>query len=312
MEKQNTWLVVVNPASGGGKMFRNIEKIKKALTSHGINYDVRFTKKQKDATEIVKNALVTEGYRRIMGIGGDGTCNEIINGIFGQTSVPIADIVYTMYAGGTGNDWVKMHNIPNDLSAFCTMILRGSVGLQDVGVVDYQDKKGAKQRKYFANAGGLAYDSFVVQAVEAVKNRIVPKKFSYFFYILKCLFAYKAERVRIVYDGQNIEEKFYTINIGINRFAGAGMQLTPQAVKDDGLLALTLVPNLPWWKVILYTRYLYSGAIARIPNARLFNVKNIKIEHLNNPIFCEVDGELLGATPVEISIFEHQLKVVVP
>jgi diacylglycerol kinase (ATP) len=311
-DKQNAWLVVVNPASGGGKVFRRFADIEKAFAAHGIPYEVRLTQKAGDAVDIVKNGILTEGYRHIMGIGGDGTGNEIINGIFSQKTVPISDIVYTMYAGGTGNDWVKMHNIPNDLSAFCRMILRGALEKQDVGIVHFFDKKGEAQHKYFANAGGLGYDSFVVQSVEQDTNRIFPKKFAYFIHIIKCLFAYKAERVRVVFDGQTVEDQFYTLHFGINKYAGAGMQLTPHAVKDDGLLALTLIREMPRWKVLFYTARLYSGAVAKIPEASLFKASRVKFESLGNPIFCETDGEFMGQAPAEISILETKLNVVVP
>lgn len=311
-DKKNAWLVIVNPASGGGKAFRRITKIEKAFTSHNIEYDVRLTQKRGDAIDIVKKAIVTEGYRHIMGIGGDGTGNEIINGIYSQTKVALTDIFYTMYAAGTGNDWVRMHKIPNDLSAFCLMILRGHWTHQDIGVVRFLDKNGEKKNKYFGNAGGLGYDSFVVQSVERETKRLFPKKMTYFFHIMKCLFAYKAERVRVLFDEQVIEDQFYTLNFGINKYAGAGMQLTPQAVKNDGLLALTLIRDLPRWKVLFYTPRLYSGGVAGIPEARLVNTKSVKIESLGSPIFCETDGEFIGATPTEISIFEHKLKIIVP
>lgn len=311
-DKKNAWLVIVNPASGGGKAFRRITKIKKAFTSHNIEYDVRFTQKRGEAIDIVKKAILTEGYRRIIGIGGDGTGNEIINGIFGQNEVAVNEIIYTMYAAGTGNDWVRMHEIPNDLSKFCLMILRGHIDHQDIGIVRFFDKTGQEKEKYFCNAGGLGYDSFVVQSVERDTKRLLPKKMTYFLHILKCLFVYKAERVRVLFDGQVIEDQFYTLNFGINKYAGAGMQLTPQAVKNDGLLALTLIRNLPPWKVVFYTPRLYSGGVADIPEARLVNTKRVKIESLGNPIFCETDGEFIGPTPTEISIFEHALKILVP
>ncbi len=178
---KSEWLVVVNPTSGGGKVFRRFAEIEKAFAKHNIKYELRVTQKRGDATEIVKKAILTEGYRRIMGIGGDGTGNEVINGIFAQNDVPLEDIIYTMYAAGTGNDCVRMHDIPNDLSEFCRMILR-----------------------------------------------------------------------------------------------------------------------------------LYSGGVADIPEARLFKTKKIKVESLGNPIFCETDGEFIGPTPTEISIFKHKLRIVVP
>ena len=305
------WLVVANPTSGGGKVARQWAKIEQALTENGIAFEARLTTKRREATDIVRRAIADEGFRRIIGVGGDGTCHEIVNGIFQQKTVETSAIQYTMFAAGTGNDWVKMHAIPSNLTEFCPILLRGRTETQDVGMIEFSDKNGVRQREFFANAGGLGYDSFVVQSVENDTQRLVPKRYSYFLHILKCLFRYKAERVRVSFHGQNVDDKFYTINFGINKFSGAGMQLTPQAVKNDGLLALTLIREIAWWKVILQTPRLYSGSVGKLREATLFNVKTVHVASLGVPIHVETDGEFLGATPVDISILENALTVVV-
>jgi diacylglycerol kinase (ATP) len=310
--EQKAWLIVGNPASGGGKVRKRWTEIERKLTENGIVFTAHFTEKRGDATEIVKNALLTEGGQNIIGLGGDGTLNEIINGIFQQTAVAPSSIRFTMFAAGTGNDWVKMHAIPSDLDAFIEMLKVGNTAWQDVGKVDYLNEKGEEKQHFFGNAGGLGYDSFVVQSVESAGKRFVPKKFSYFLHMLKCLYAYKAERVRIHHDGQMIEDSFYTINFGINKFSGAGMQLTPQAIKDDGLLGFTLIKDIPRWKVISYMPLLYLGTIEKARAVTLFQVKNIRIESLGKPVYCETDGELVGASPTEISVLERALRVVVP
>jgi diacylglycerol kinase (ATP) len=309
---QNAWLIVANPASGGGKVRKRWAEIERKLTENGVNFTAQFTKKRGDATEIVKNALHTEGGRNIIGLGGDGTLNEIINGIFQQTAVEPSSIRFTMYAAGTGNDWVKMHAIPSDLDDFIKMLKAEKTAFQDIGQVDYLDELGKKQQHFFGNAGGLGYDSFVVKSVESTRSRFFPKKFSYMLHMMKCLWQYKAERVRIHHDGEMIEDLFYTINFGINKFSGAGMQVTPQAIKDDGLLGFTLIRDIPRWKVISYMPLLYTGSIGRAREVTLSNVKNIRIESLGKPVFCETDGELVGSSPTEISVLEKALRVVVP
>lgn len=303
---------MANPASGGGKVRKRWAEIERKLTENGILFTAHFTKKRGDATAIVKNALCTEGYKNILGLGGDGTLNEIVNGIFQQTAIDPKTLNFTMFAAGTGNDWVKMHAIPSDLDAFIQMLKVRNTAWQDIGQVDYRNEKGEDKQHFFGNAGGLGYDSFVVQSVESGGRRFVPKKFAYFLHMLKCLYAYKAQRVRIHHDGQTIEDSFYTINFGINKFSGAGMQLTPQAIKDDGLLGFTLIKDIPRWKVISYMPLLYLGTIEKASAVTLFQVKNIRIESLGKPVYCETDGELVGASPTEISVLERALRVVVP
>ena len=309
----NAWLIVANPASGGGTVRKRWAEIERKLTENGIVFTAHFTKKRGDATAIVKNALYTEGSKNIIGIGGDGTLNEVVNGIFQQTAVDPKSINFTMFAAGTGNDWVKMHAIPSNLDAFVAMLKARKTAWQDIGQVDYLDDKGDKQQHFFGNAGGLGYDSFVVQSVETDnKKRRLPKKMKYMMHMLKCLWQYKAERVRIYVDGVPIEDLFYTINFGINKFSGAGMQVTPQAIKDDGLLGFTLIRDISPWKVIAYMPLLYTGNIERAREVTLFQAKNIRIESLGKPVFCETDGELVGKSPTEISVLERALRVVVP
>jgi diacylglycerol kinase (ATP) len=168
-----------------------------------------------------------------------------------------------MFAAGTGNDWVKMHDIPSNLDAFIQMLKAEKTVFQDIGQIDYMDEQGDKQQHFFGNAGGLGYDSFVVKSVETARSRFFPKKFSYLLHMMKCLWQYKAERVRIHHDGETTEDLFYTINFGINKFSGAGMQVTPQAIKDDGLLGFTMIRDIPRWKVITYIPLLYTGSIGR-------------------------------------------------
>ncbi len=309
---QNAWLIVANPASGGGKVRKRWAEIERKLTENGVLFTAHFTKKRGDATEIVKNALRTEGSQNIIGLGGDGTLNEIINGIFQQTAVPPSSIRFTMFAAGTGNDWVKMHAIPSNLDAFIEMIKAEKTAFQDIGQIDYLDAQGDKRQHYFGNAGGLGYDSYVVKSVESVRFRFFPKKMSYMLHMMKCLWSYKPERIRIHHDGETTEDLFYTINFGINKFSGAGMQVTPQAIKDDGLLGFTMIRDLPRWKVISYMPLLYTGSIGRAREVTLSQVKNIRIESLGAPVFCETDGELVGMSPTEISVLEKALRVVVP
>jgi diacylglycerol kinase (ATP) len=308
----NAWLIVANPASGGGKVRKRWAEIERKLTENGVIFTAHFTKKRGDATAIVKNALHTEGSLNIIGLGGDGTLNEIINGIFQQSEVPTSSIRFTMFAAGTGNDWVKMHAIPSDLDAFIAMIKAEKTAFQDIGQIDYLDAQGDKQQHYFGNAGGLGYDSYVVKSVESVGKRFFPKKMSYMLHMMKCLWSYKPERIRIHHDGETTEDLFYTVNFGINKFSGAGMQVTPQAIKDDGFLGFTMIRDLPRWKVISYMPLLYSGSIGRAREVTLSQVKNIRIESLGKPVFCETDGELVGMSPTEISVLEKALRVVVP
>jgi YegS/Rv2252/BmrU family lipid kinase len=308
------WLLIANPTSGGGKLRQNQTKIEQILNILNIPYVLRLTQKGGDATRFAQEGIAA-GHRKIMAIGGDGTGNEVINGIFKQKWVSPSEITYTLMPVGTGNDWVRNLNLPKTIESFFEMIQRGNTTWQDIGIIRYT-KKDSNQvlihEHFFANAGGAGYDAAVVHSVEFSK-RILTKKISYFWHILKCLNRYDAPLVRLTFDGQTITDRFYTINFGIHRYSGAGMQLTPHAIADDGLLALTLIRDLPRVTVALNTPKLYLGTVAKLqPYTTLHQVKKIQIESLDAPLLVETDGEFLGQTPIEITILHKALKICKP
>jgi diacylglycerol kinase (ATP) len=310
---KETWLLIANPTSGGGKLRRNQTKIEQTLNLLNISYVLRLTQKGGDATRFAQEGIAA-GHRKIMAIGGDGTGNEVINGIFKQKLVPPDEITYTLMPVGTGNDWVRNLNLPKTIESFFAMIQRGHSTWQDIGIIRYakqNSNEGIIHEHFFANAGGAGYDAAVVHSVEFSK-RILTKKISYFWHILKCLNQYDAPQVRVTFDEQTIIDRFYTINFGIHRYSGAGMQVTPHAIADDGLLALTLIRDLPRVVVALNTPKLYLGTVAKLkPYTTLHQVKKIRIESLGAPMLVETDGEFLGQTPIEITILHKALRIII-
>ncbi|MEO0044458.1 MAG: hypothetical protein RL329_3906 [Bacteroidota bacterium] len=308
-----TWLLIANPTSGGGKFRQNRAQIEQILQDLNLSYVLRVTEKGGDATRFATEGIAA-GHRKIIAMGGDGTGNEVINGIFKQKIVPTTEIIYTLLPVGTGNDWARNWKLPKNIRLFFQMIQREKTAWQDIGVIRYSkqnDNQGVVSEHFFANAGGAGYDAEVVHSVEFSK-RLISKKFSYFWHILKCLNQYKASKVRVTFDGETVIDKFYTINFGIHRCSGAGMQLTPHAIADDGLLALTLIRDLPRLRVLAHAPKLYLGTVAKIkPYTTLHQVKTIQIESLDAPMRVETDGEFLGQTPIEITILQKALKIII-
>lgn len=129
--------------------------------------------------------------------------------------------------------------------------------------------------------------------------------------VAKCLFDYTLTPARIFFDGQQAEDSFYTINIGLCKYSGGGMQFVPHAVPDDGLFALTFARELPKWEVLLQTRRFYNGTLLEHPKVEGYSVKNIRVEHIGDvPTLLEADGEFLGETPVEFILLEKALTIV--
>lgn len=310
MSNSRSWYLIVNPVAGGGAVKRQWAAIEKALLRHLPDFKAVFTESKGHAIALVEQGL-REGYRRIMAVGGDGTSHEVINGLMLQEIVPLAEVQYTLLPVGTGNDWIKTHGIPADWRKWLPMIPDAILKWHEVGVVDYQFA-GRECRRYFANVAGLAYDGYVVEKVESNKHRIT-NRFFYLWWIVKCLFNYHPIRGKVVFGEQTVEDNFYTVNAGICRFSGGGMQLTPHANPDDGLLALTIAGNVSKAEVILNIPRFYAGTLDRNPKIRIFQVPAFRVESCEEkPILLEADGEFLGHTPVSFGVIAKAFRVLTP
>ena len=305
--EQPFWYIIANPTSGGDAVRKCWPAIELLLQELGFSYSVHFTEHAGHATRLAEDAILN-GQRHLLGIGGDGTNHEIANGILGQTFLPSAEVTYALLPVGTGNDWARNYGLPGDPRQRLEQILLGETVLQDAGLVTYY-QAGQPAKRYFMNVAGLAYDGYIGQ--QMAQHRVT-KRWQYLLLVAKYLFQYRLKKARISYDDREVEDYFYTINVGICRYSGGGMQFVPQAVPDDGLFALTFARRLQKWEVLLQTRRFYNGTLLDHPKVEGCQARSIRIEAAGSePTLLEADGEFLGETPVAFMLLEKALRVVV-
>lgn len=302
------YYIIVNPAAGGGSLRKKWPAIEQALQDMGFAYTVQFTQSRGHALRLVEDAVL-RGHRHFIGIGGDGTHHEIANGILSQQIVPSSEILYAPLPFGTGNDWSRMYRFSQNMQERLTQIATATPFFQDVGLVHYRQNNQDLSR-YFINVAGMAYDAFVVKKSEE-KSQKIKSRLYYLLLLTRYLFAYEPLKATIRFNNEVIEDHFYTINVGICRYSGGGMQLCPQAVPDDGLLALTIARSVSKATVMLQTPRFYNGTILEHPRISGFQTRHIEVQHADNtPVLLETDGELLGTTPVRFSILPNALRIV--
>jgi YegS/Rv2252/BmrU family lipid kinase len=301
------WFIIANPVSGGGAMQRRWPAIEKALRETGLNYTLHFTTGPGHAARLADDAAL-KGYRYVLGIGGDGTNHEIVNGLASQKHVPITQMHYALLPAGSGNDWARQYNLPTDPVKRLRALVQPQTRFQDLGLVHFRTPDGRPDRRYFANVAGLAYDGFIGKKLRENK---VTNRFHYLALVMKYLFEYRLTPARITFDGQTADDHFYTINVGLCRYSGGGMQLVPHAVPDDGLFALTFARKVSKLTVLLQTGRFYKGTLLEHPRIEGYQAKEITVEALGGmPTLLEADGEFLGETPVRFELLEKQLNVV--
>jgi len=308
-EISKTWYIIANPAAGNGKSKKELTSVCETMESNGFTYEIAETKNKGHATDLVVEGIAN-GFRKIIAIGGDGTNNEVVNGILLQKDVPSSSITYCLFPVGTGNDWVKEYGISKNLEEWIKMLKANKVFVQDVGLVRFL-KNGKQSQRYFANVAGMAYDPYVLAEMEKLK-RPVTNRLAYLLYGMYYVFKYNLQKARVHFNGKTVENYFYLINAGICKYSGGGMRLVPHAIPDDGRLALTLAGKLSKIGVLLNSYRFYNGTIGDHPKVDVFKSDYIKVEAVDEPIALEVDGELIGETPVEFSVIPKGLKVIVP
>lgn len=304
------WFIIANPAAGGGLVQKNWPAIEAELQKLNISYVSNFTIGPGHAITMVQEAL-NAGYRHIIAIGGDGTNHEVVNGLMLQKTVPATEVHYGLLPVGTGNDWRRMYGIPNNWQEWLPQLFTAPSRLQDVGVASFWSA-GQKLERFFTNVAGLCYDAFVVKTM--LENQVKPhNRFVYLGWILRCLFRYTPPPCKISFEDQVVVQPCYTINIGICKYSGGGMQFAPQAVPDDGLLGLTIAGKLSKLEVIAATPRFYAGTVGEHPKVDLYQTREVAVEAAGAaPVFVEADGEFLGECPALFKIIEKAIRIIVP
>ena len=157
MENTEKWFAIVNPVAGSGRGLTDWPQISKLLRDHHIVPEYAFTERKYHAIELAVEA-VNNGFRKIIVVGGDGTIHEVVNGLFIQKVVPTQDVLLSVIAVGTGNDWIRMFGIPRKYSEAIRAIVEGHSFLQDVGKISYYQSS-YKQTRYMANVAGVGFDA---------------------------------------------------------------------------------------------------------------------------------------------------------
>ena len=134
-EENKKWLVVVNPKASVGKSGKDWPEIRQILVNEGIEFDEVTTEYPRHAIEIVRNAIVEQGYRKFISVGGDGTNNEVINGIFTQHRFPTEQITMGIIPIGTGNDWRRTFGYDINHQKNAKILKAGHTFKHDIGKV---------------------------------------------------------------------------------------------------------------------------------------------------------------------------------
>jgi len=304
---QSKWLVILNPHAGARKGLRDMEQIIGLLGNYKMEHLLTISEYAGHIIKLSKK-YVLEGYRNILVAGGDGSLNEVVNGIFLQNKVAISEITIGMLPVGTGNDWIRTFGIPDDYNKALEIIKNGQTVFQDVGKIAYKTKREEKQR-FFVNMAGFGFDAVVAAKVNRLKDKGWSGKKLYLWALLYSYLKYNTKRMKIIVNGQTFDDFIFTASIGIGKYNGGGMMQSPDAVPTNGQFNITLIRKINLWGLITNISGLYSGKYVKDHRVSAAVGNEIQISS-KRKIPGEADGEHLGNANYKIEIIPNQLRVI--
>ena len=313
-EDNSKWLVVVNPKASIGKCGKDWPMIKDLLTKQGIDFDFVMTEYPRHAIELVRDHITEKGYKKIISVGGDGTNNEVINGIFTQKRFPTDEIIMATIPVGTGNDWRRTFVIPEGYPQIVEVIKNGKVFPHDVGKVAYYNN-GDSRVRYFLNAAGTGLNEMVCNRTNQLKSKGKGGPVRYMLSTANCLLKFKCVHIKLEIDDQLVlEDEILSISVGNGKFNGGGMMMMPGAVPDDGLFDITVVRKVGMVKFIASISHIYDGTFVDIlKEVTTYRGKKIRITSIPaHQLLLETEGETLTNSPFDFEILPKAINMVVP
>ncbi|NLN27176.1 MAG: diacylglycerol kinase family lipid kinase [Firmicutes bacterium] len=286
------YFFIVNPTAGRGRAAAVWRQLEPLLAERHIDYGYALTDGPADATYMARD--VTEaGYDAVIGIGGDGTLHEIAAGL------PEAGILGVIPAG-TGNDYAKNLGIPNDPVAALEALLTAVPSRVDRCTVNGRP---------FLNITGVGFDAKVAKEVQEMSLR-AGGALPYLLAVFKQIVFHRNARATLYVDGQRIDGKVFWIAVGNGSYIGGGMKICPDARIDDGLLDVCIVGDVGRLETLVHLPKIFKGTHIRHPKVTYLRGRNVRIE--GDALLCQADGELVGSTPVDISVLPQSLTVLAP
>ena len=309
MEKPLTkkWFIILNPHAGSGRGKKDHAEILKRLTKADFQYELAVSEFPKHIIQLTIDAI-EHGFRNLIIAGGDGSLNEVVNGIFSQTFCFPEEITVGMIPVGTGNDWIKTFGIPNYYKDAVKILKRGKIMRQDVGRITFTEND-VKKTCYFANMAGFGFDAMVATKTNQLKNNGRTGISLYLQALGSSFLNYQTARIHLIIDGREIDELIFTVSIGIGKYNGGGMMQAPEAVPDNGLFQVTIIRKIGLFGILRNLAGLYSGKYVNDYRVSTFQAKNISISSAQK-VAGEADGETLGDNKFEIDIFSQKLTVI--
>ncbi|NOY26591.1 MAG: YegS/Rv2252/BmrU family lipid kinase [Oligoflexia bacterium] len=309
-------VVIVNPAAAGGRVGRQLDDIKRSLVEHLGPVTVRSTTHAGHGTELAAQS-VRQGATELVSLGGDGTHNEVVNGIMAAREEladqdPARDaLTLGVLPAGTGGDFRRVLSHGDSLESALRHLADARLDRVDVGRCTYTDDDGASAQRWFINIASCGISGLVCRIANASSKRLGGKA-TFYMSTLRAMAAYHAAPVAVTVDGNVVGDYHITSLQACNaRYAGGGMMFAPDALLDDGLLDLVILEDPGLFKTLAMSGDIYKGTHTKLGHVHVYRGRDIQIDPLDpsRPAWVDIDGEAPGKAPARFQVVPGAIRL---
>jgi len=292
-------VIVANPRAGRDRAGRELPALIRALDRVDADYEIRATSSPGHATELAATAA-SDGAGTVVAVGGDGTVNEVVNGLMSVD--PDGRPRLGVVAAGSGADFARTFELPEHIDDPLRSVM-GSTRPIDVGRIEFADGS----VRHFANIANVGLAASVVERAERLPRRL--GKARYVVALWPVLAGYERCAISVSADGEHHRAIAHNLLIANGRYAGGNMHFSPHSEPDDGTFDLQMNTG-PKRQAVTLVPKIFRGT--HLPNRRILQVSGTRFEiDAERTLRVEADGELLGATPVTITVVPAALDILV-
>lgn len=299
--------IIANPVAGRGAGDRCIPQIERILSEYGLDFDIVRTERPWHAAELAQQAAA-EGYDVVVAAGGDGTANEVLNGLMQAKQSDLGPCAMGVLCVGRGNDFAYGAGVPTDMEEGCQVLAQDYRRTIDVGRVlggDYPEGR------YFGNGVGIGFDAVVgFVAAKMTRLRGFP---SYVVAALKTMFLYyKAPLVTIEYGDQTIRQRSLMVSIMNGRRMGGGFMMAPEGEADDGLLDLCIARQVGRARILYLIVHFMQGTQASQEPIQTGRARGVVVTAVEGTLPAHADGETLctAGQRLEMELYPRQIEII--
>jgi diacylglycerol kinase family enzyme len=298
---------LINRKAGSGISRRTVERLEAFFRTRDGSFDAIVAETREAAIRETRSAL-TGGAEQIVAVGGDGTANAALNGFFNEKALVNPQACLAVARAGSGSDYFR--GLTNGIRwDWREIVLRPTLRRVDIGRLEPLSGKSVAPL-YFLNMATFGFAAEVVRRKGLMSPRW-PRAARYLLPTVSGLSQIRPSRVRIRFDGCELERESYCLVVAKGAYSGGGMKFGSEVVLDDGRFELTLFRPMPAWKMILKTPKLYSGNLHTEPTVEKHRASEIEI-NADPPFLVECDGDVVGDTPVRLRVLPLAVAVCFP